>query len=84
MNKRFKKEGRYYRRYLFRVEDIANGVDIMAEPGKSWERRLAGEPDELTIDFVESLSIDQRLYKYDIAGSIAHAKMLAPSTRPRG
>jgi argininosuccinate lyase len=48
----------------------------MAEQGKSWERRLAGEPDELTVDFVESLSIDKRLYKYDIAGSIAHVKML--------
>ncbi|MHC4558909.1 MAG: argininosuccinate lyase [Planctomycetota bacterium] len=49
----------------------------MAEPEKSWEKRLAGEPDEITIDFVESLSIDKRLYKYDIAGSIAHARMLA-------
>jgi argininosuccinate lyase len=49
----------------------------MAEPEKSWEKRLEGEPDEITIDFVESLSIDKRLYKYDIAGSIAHAKMLA-------
>ena len=49
----------------------------MTEPEKSWEKRLAGEPDELTIDFVESLSIDKRLYKYDIAGSIAHARMLS-------
>ena len=43
---------------------------------KSWEKRLSGEPDKLMVDFVESLSIDKRLYKYDIAGSIAHAKML--------
>jgi len=49
----------------------------MATEGKSWEERLAGEPDELTVDFVESLSIDKRLYKYDIVGSIAHAQMLA-------
>jgi len=49
----------------------------MATVGKSWEERLAGEPDELTVDFVESLSIDKRLYKYDIVGSIAHAQMLA-------
>jgi len=49
----------------------------MAEAEKSWEERLAGEPDELTIDFVESLSVDKRLYKYDIVGSIAHAQMLA-------
>ena len=49
----------------------------MAEAKKSWEERLAGGPDELTIDFVESLSVDKRLYKYDIVGSIAHAHMLA-------
>jgi argininosuccinate lyase len=49
----------------------------MTEPEKSWEKRLTGEPDDLTIGFVESLSIDKRLYKYDIAGSIAHAKMLS-------
>ncbi len=44
---------------------------------KSWEHRLSGSPDKLMVDFVESLSIDKRLYKYDIAGSIAHAQMLA-------
>ncbi|MHC4297738.1 MAG: argininosuccinate lyase, partial [Planctomycetota bacterium] len=49
----------------------------MAKLKKSWEKRLAGEPDELTVDFVESLSIDKRLYKYDIVGSIAHVQMLA-------
>jgi argininosuccinate lyase len=49
----------------------------MAKAKKSWEERLAGEPDELTVDFVESLSVDKRLYKYDIVVSIAHAGMLA-------
>ena len=49
----------------------------MTKLKKSWEKRLAGGPDELTVDFVESLSIDKRLYKYDIVGSIAHAQMLA-------
>jgi len=49
----------------------------MSNVKKSWEKRLAGEPDELTVDFVESLSYDRRLYKYDIVGSIAHAQMLA-------
>jgi argininosuccinate lyase len=47
------------------------------EKKKSWEKRLEGEPDEIIIDFVESLSIDKRLYKYDIVGSIAHSQMLA-------
>ena len=49
----------------------------MAKAEKSWEKRLAGEPDELMVNFVESLSVDKRLYKYDIVGSIAHAQMLA-------
>jgi len=49
----------------------------MAKSKKSWEQRLAGKPAEGCVDFVESLSLDSRLYKYDIAGSIAHAQMLA-------
>jgi argininosuccinate lyase len=43
---------------------------------KSWEKRLGGKPDERMVDFVESLSVDERLYKYDIVGSIAHCRML--------
>src|SRR4030042_434297 len=46
------------------------------EKKKSWEKRLEGQPDEIAVDFVESLSVDKRLYKYDIVGSIAHAQML--------
>lgn len=34
----------------------------MAKAEKSWEKRLSGEPDELMVDFVESLSVDKRLY----------------------
>ena len=49
----------------------------MAKQEKSWEKRLSGSVDELAVDFVQSLSYDQRLYKYDIAASIAHAEMLA-------
>ncbi len=49
----------------------------MAKDKKSWESRLSGETSELAADFVESLSYDKRLYKYDIAGSIVHAEMLA-------
>ena len=43
---------------------------------KSWQHRLSGQTDDLAVDFVESLSYDRRLYKYDIQGSIAHAQML--------
>ncbi|MHC4636834.1 MAG: argininosuccinate lyase [Planctomycetota bacterium] len=49
----------------------------MGKSMKSWEHRLGGGPAELAVNFVESLSYDKRLYKYDIAGSIAHAQMLA-------
>ena len=49
----------------------------MAGKQRSWEKRLTAQPDELTVHYVESLSYDRRLYKYDIVGSIAHAQMLA-------
>jgi len=49
----------------------------MTEPQKSWEHRLSKTTDSLAVDFVESLSIDKRLYKYDIVGSIAHVEMLS-------
>ncbi|MBI4581166.1 MAG: argininosuccinate lyase [Planctomycetes bacterium] len=44
---------------------------------KSWQARFSQAADKLTEGFVESLSFDRRLWKYDIAGSIAHAEMLA-------
>ena len=46
---------------------------------KPWEHaKSAGGSggDPLAARFVESLSYDRRLYKHDIAGSIAHARML--------
>jgi argininosuccinate lyase len=44
---------------------------------KSWQSRIAESTDALAQSFVESISYDKRLYKHDIAGSIAHATMLA-------
>ena len=35
------------------------------------------DPDAIAQTFVESMSYDWRLYKVDVAGSIAHATMLA-------
>ena len=52
----------------------------MAESGgKSWQARIGetGGADKLAQAFVESISYDRRMYKHDIAGSIAHAAMLA-------
>src|SRR6266542_3937023 len=44
---------------------------------KSWQARISEATDKLAQSFVESISYDRRLYKHDIAGSIAHATMLA-------
>ncbi|MCL2766848.1 MAG: argininosuccinate lyase, partial [Peptococcaceae bacterium] len=43
---------------------------------KLWGGRFQKETDLLVEDFHSSISFDQRLYRYDILGSIAHAKML--------
>jgi len=49
----------------------------MSKLDKSWQSRMSKTADERAVDFVESISVDARLYKYDIAGSIAHAQMLS-------
>ncbi|MDS1029343.1 argininosuccinate lyase [Bacillota bacterium LX-D] len=43
---------------------------------KLWGGRFQKETDRLVEDFHSSISFDQRLYKQDIVGSIAHARML--------
>src|SRR5687768_16356582 len=47
------------------------------QPEKSWQARIGEATDAIAQSFVESISYDKRLYKHDIAGSIAHAAMLA-------
>lgn len=52
----------------------------MADPKqteKSWQARIGEATDAIAQQFVESMSYDWRLYKVDVAGSIAHATMLA-------
>jgi argininosuccinate lyase len=44
---------------------------------KLWGTRFSKKTHALTDKFTSSISFDQRLAKYDILGSIAHAKMLA-------
>lgn len=44
---------------------------------KPWGGRFSERTDPLVEDFTSSVHFDSRLYKYDIAGSIAHAEMLA-------
>ena len=43
---------------------------------KLWGGRFQKTTDALVEEFTSSISFDQRLYKQDIQGSIAHAKML--------
>lgn len=49
----------------------------MTSPNKSWQARISEATDAIAQRFVESISYDRRMYKQDIAGSIAHANMLA-------
>jgi argininosuccinate lyase len=43
---------------------------------KSWHGRLSAEADSATAALLASLDVDTALWKYDIAGSLAHAQML--------
>ncbi|MCD5412057.1 argininosuccinate lyase [Thermodesulfovibrionales bacterium] len=44
---------------------------------KLWAGRFKEETSRLVEKYTESISFDRMLYRYDIEGSIAHAKMLA-------
>ncbi len=48
-----------------------------APSGKLWGGRFARPTNELVDAFNASIGFDRRLYREDIAGSIAHARMLA-------
>ncbi len=43
---------------------------------KLWGGRFKGGTDELVEEYTESVSFDQALYRQDIAGSVAHARMM--------
>ena len=49
----------------------------MTDSKKPWGGRFTAPTDEFVEIFTASVSFDQRLYRHDIAGSIAHARMLA-------
>ncbi|MEE8423315.1 MAG: argininosuccinate lyase [Thermodesulfobacteriota bacterium] len=49
----------------------------MTNKSKPWKGRFTQETDKQVEAFTASITFDKRLYKYDIAGSVAHAKMLA-------
>ena len=43
---------------------------------KLWAGRTSGMTDKIADDFNSSIAFDSRMYKQDIAGSMAHAAML--------
>lgn len=49
----------------------------MADKPKLWGGRFSGMTDQCAERFSASIHYDKRLYRHDIRGSIAHAKMLA-------
>ena len=49
----------------------------MSKKEKPWGGRFSGHTDKQVEAFTASIHFDKRLYRYDIEGSIAHAKMLA-------
>ncbi|MBU6293182.1 MAG: argininosuccinate lyase [Planctomycetes bacterium] len=50
---------------------------MSTQGGKTWGGRFSSGPDALVEAYTESISFDHRLYRHDIAGSQAHARMLA-------
>jgi len=49
----------------------------MTQTNSSWGGRFAEATDAFVAEFTASIGFDQRLYRHDIQGSIAHATMLA-------
>jgi len=47
-----------------------------SKSAKPWQHRLGADPDDATAELLASIDVDAALYKYDVAGSIAHATML--------
>jgi argininosuccinate lyase len=45
--------------------------------GKLWQGRFREATDKLVETFTASIRFDQRLYQYDVEGSMAHCRMLA-------
>ena len=50
---------------------------MSTQGGKTWGGRFSSGPDAMVEAYTESISFDHRLYRHDIQGSQAHARMLA-------
>ena len=51
--------------------------EIIMSKDKLWGGRFSQPTDKFVEEFTASITFDQRMYRYDIEGSIAHALMLA-------
>ena len=58
-------------------ESVEQGKKIIMSKDKLWGGRFSQPTDKFVEEFTASINFDQRMYRYDIEGSIAHAKMLA-------
>lgn len=61
---------------LYGIITIINATDKEIYIMKLWGGRFTKSTDSFTDHFHSSISFDSRMYKEDITGSIAHAKML--------
>ncbi|HEV3233468.1 MAG TPA: argininosuccinate lyase [Candidatus Dormibacteraeota bacterium] len=52
------------------------GGAVEARGGRLWGGRFSSGPARVAEEFTTSLAVDRRLYREDIAGSVAHARML--------
>lgn len=66
---------------IFRVARLSAGASAPSTMAKkkqaTWGGRFSAGPADLMLTFSESVSFDQRLAPFDVAGSKAHAAMLA-------
>ena len=53
------------------------GKDKQAGSAKPWQGRLSADADTATAELLASLDVDRHLWRYDVVGSIAHARMLS-------
>jgi argininosuccinate lyase len=56
---------------------MSRDLGVRLVSSKPWSGRFHTSTDERVEDFTQSISVDCRLFKQDIQGSIAHANMLA-------
>jgi argininosuccinate lyase len=60
-----------------KVRKQAKGEQESGSGGRLWGGRFSAGPAREVGEYTDSLAVDGRLYRHDIAGSSAHARMLA-------